>query len=151
MFRVLNVNIYFMATLERAIEIAIKAHKGQLDRSGKPYIGHVLRVMSLGNSEEEKIVGMLHDLFEDTEITAEDLINEGFSSEIIAAIDLLTKEETDNDYISYIKKIKSNYLAKQVKLNDLTDNMNIKRLERLTNDDLERLNKYLSAYHELTN
>ncbi len=63
-----------MATLERAIEIAIKAHKGQLDRSGKPYIGHVLRVMSLGISEEEKIVGMLHDLFEDTEITAEYLI-----------------------------------------------------------------------------
>ena len=139
-----------MATLERAIEIAVIAHKGQLDKSGRPYIEHLIRVMSLGKSDNEKIVGVLHDLFEDTKMTTQDLIDEGFNSEIIAAIELLTKKPTDNDYATYIKNVKTNPIATQVKINDLTDNMNIKRLDKLNDDDMKRLNKYLYAYHELT-
>lgn len=140
-----------MATLERAIEIAVKAHKGQLDKSGRPYIEHLIRVMTLGKTDNEKIVGVLHDLLEDTNMTSQDLIDEGFNSEIITAIELLTKEPTDNDYTTYIKKVKTNSIATQVKINDLTDNMNIKRLDKLNDDDMKRLNKYLYAYHELTN
>ena len=139
-----------MATLERAIEIAVISHKGQLDKSGRPYIEHLIRVMSMGKSDNEKIVGVLHDLLEDTKMTSQDLVNEGFNSDIIAAIELLTKNPTEKDYTIYIKKIKTNPIAIQVKINDLTDNMNIKRLNNLSPDDLPRLNKYLYAYHELT-
>ena len=74
-----------MSTLERAIQIATEAHKGQLDKSGKDYIGHPLRVMEMGRSEQEKIVGVLHDVVEDTDWTFERLAAEGFSEEIIAA------------------------------------------------------------------
>ena len=74
-----------MSTLERAIQIATEAHKGQLDKSGKDYIGHPLRVMEIRRSEQEKIVGVLHDVVEDTDWTFERLAAEGFSEEIIAA------------------------------------------------------------------
>ena len=75
-----------MSTLEKAIQIATEAHKGQLDKSGKDYIGHPLRVMEMGNTEEEKIVGVLHDVVEDTEWTFEALEAEGFSKQIIDAL-----------------------------------------------------------------
>ena len=72
-----------MATLERAIEIARQAHAGQVDKGGADYIGHPLRVMGMGKTEEEKIVGVLHDVVEDSDWTFEMLESEGFSSEII--------------------------------------------------------------------
>ena len=62
-----------MSTLQKAIEIAAKAHEGQFDKSGKDYIGHPLRVMEMGRTEEEKIVGVLHDVVEDTPWTFEAL------------------------------------------------------------------------------
>ena len=80
-----------MSTLKRAIEIATEAHKGQFDKSGKDYIGHPLRVMEMGKTEEEKIVGVLHDIVEDTAWTFEALEAEGFSSDIIAALKCVTK------------------------------------------------------------
>lgn len=81
--------------LEKAIEIAVKAHKGQKDKSGKPYIGHLLRVMHMGNTEDEKICSVLHDLVEDTNRTFEDLKNEGFSDTIIDALKCLTKIQNE--------------------------------------------------------
>mgnify|MGYP003288846580 CR=1 FL=1 len=73
-----------MSTLDRAIEIATEAHKGQLDKEGRDYIGHSLRVMEMGKTEEEKIVGVLHDVIEDTDWTFEKLAEEGFSDEVLA-------------------------------------------------------------------
>lgn len=75
-----------MGTLEKAIQIATEAHKGQFDKSGKEYIQHPLRVMEMGKSEQEKVVGVLHDVVEDTDWTFERLTAEGFSEEIIAGI-----------------------------------------------------------------
>ena len=138
-----------MSTLERAIEIATEAHKGQLDKSGNDYIGHPLRVMEMGKTDEEKIVGVLHDVVEDTSWTFEALAAEGFSDEIIAALRCVTKTSENENYDAFIERIKKNPLATAVKINDLTDNMDIRRLPYLSDKDVKRLKKYLKAYKRL--
>lgn len=138
-----------MSTLERAIEIATEAHKGQLDKSGKEYIGHPLRVMEMGKTEDEKIVGVLHDVIEDTDWTFEKLEAEGFSPEVIAALRCVTKITENENYDAFIDRVKKNPLAVAVKINDLTDNMDIRRLPYLSDKDVKRLKKYLKAYKRL--
>ena len=138
-----------MRTLERAIEIATEAHKGQFDKSGKDYIGHPLRVMEMGKTEDEKIVGVLHDLVEDTDWTFEMLEAEGFAPEIIAALKCVTKLSENENYDAFIERVRKNPLATAVKINDLTDNMDIRRLPYLSDKDVKRLKKYLKAYKKL--
>ena len=138
-----------MNSLQRAIEIATEAHKGQFDKSGKDYIGHPLRVMEMGKNEEERIVGVLHDVVEDTPWTFEMLEAEGFSSEIIAALKCVTKISENENYDDFIERVKKNPLAVAVKINDLTDNMDIRRLPYLSDKDVKRLKKYLKAYKKL--
>ena len=138
-----------MSTLKRATEIATEAHKGQFDKSGKDYIGHSLRVMEMGNTEEEKIVGVLHDVVEDTPWTFEMLEAEGFSQEIIEALKCVTKTSENENYDDFIERVKKNPLAVAVKINDLTDNMDIRRLPYLSDKDIKRLKKYLKAYKKL--
>lgn len=139
-----------MSTLERAIQIATEAHKGQLDKAGKDYIGHPLRVMEMGKSEEEKIVGVLHDVVEDGDWTFEAPEAEGFSHEVIAALKCVTKTSENENYDDFIERVKKNPLAVAVKINDLTDNMDIRRLPYLSDKDVKRLKKYLKAYKKLT-
>ena len=139
-----------MSTLQRAIEIATEAHKGQFDKAGKDYIGHPLRVMEMGKTEEEKIAGVLHDLVEDTPWTFEALEAEGFSQEIIVALKCVTKLSENENYDDFIDRVKKNPLAVTVKINDLTDNMDIRRLPYLSDKDVKRLKKYLKAYKRLT-
>jgi|GEM_PF-114643 len=136
--------------LNRAIEIAVEAHKGQKDRVGQSYYRHVFRVMERGKSDEEKICGILHDVVEDTDWTFEALEKEGFSKQIIDALRCVTKESEDEDYDHFTERVSKNPLAIRVKINDLLDNMDISRYNRLTERDLVRLNKYLKAYHFLT-
>ena len=138
-----------MSNLQRAIEIATDAHKGQFDKSGKDYIGHPLRVMEMGQTEEEKIVGVLHDVIEDTDWTFEALEAEGFSQEIIGALRCVTKISENENYDDFIERVKKNPLAVTVKINDLTDNMDIRRLPYLSDKDVKRLKKYLKAYKRL--
>lgn len=135
--------------LLHAMHLAINAHGKQLDKNGQPYIGHCFRVMSAGQTLEEKIVGVLHDVLEDTEMTIIGLTNEGFSEDIIDAVHTLTKLENE-DYDHYIGRVERDDLATRVKLNDLTDNMDLRRLELLTDDDVARMRKYLAAYNQLT-
>ena len=135
--------------LQKAIQIATEAHKGQLDKSGKDYIGHPLRVMEMGRTEEEKIVGVLHDVVEDTSWTFEALEAEGFSPEVIAALKCVTKLSENENYDDFIERVKKNPLAMAVKINDLTDNMDIRRLPYLSDKDVKRLKKYLKAYKKL--
>ena len=139
-----------MSTLERAIQIATEAHMGQLDKAGKDYIGHPLRVMEMGKTEEEKIVGVLHDVVEDGDWTFEALEAEGFSKEVIAALRCVTKTSENENYDDFIERVKKNPLAVAVKINDLTDNMDIRRLPYLSDKDVKRLKKYLKAYKKLT-
>ena len=138
-----------MSTLQRAIEIATEAHKGQCDKSGNDYIGHPLRVMEMGKTEEEKIVGVLHDVVEDTPWTFEMLEAEGFSPTIIAALKCVTKVSENENYDDFIERVKKNPLAVAVKINDLSDNMDIRRLPYLSDKDVKRLKKYLKAYKQL--
>ena len=135
--------------LNKAIEIATKAHEGQVDKAGKPYIGHPLRVMNMGVTDDEKIVGVLHDVVEDSDWTFEQLATEGFSVEVIEALRCVTKLSESESYNKFIERIKANPLAAKVKLNDLTDNMDVRRLAYISEKDVKRLRKYLKAYKQL--
>lgn len=135
--------------LNKAINIATQAHEGQVDKAGQPYIGHPLRVMSMGITDEEKIVGVLHDVVEDSDWTFERLAAEGFSSEVIEALRCLTKLSENEPYDKLIQRVKANPLATKVKINDLTDNMDIRRLAYISEKDVKRLRKYLKAYKQL--
>jgi (p)ppGpp synthase/HD superfamily hydrolase len=137
-----------MGTLERAIELAVEHHKGQVDKAGKPYILHPLRLMMSVDNDDEKIVAVMHDIVEDTSITIDELKIEGFSEQVISAIGCVTKEAGE-DYSSFIKRISGNPLATKVKLADLEDNMDLSRLETVTEKDLERIKKYKKAKRKL--
>jgi (p)ppGpp synthase/HD superfamily hydrolase len=139
----------FGMTLERAIEIAVTAHHGQVDKYGAPYIGHVLRVMNRGITEEEKICGVLHDVVEDTDWTFEQLAAEGLSPVILEALKGVTKLSEDEDYDHFVQRTLQNPLSCAVKLHDLSDNMDIRRMPEVTEKDIARLNKYLKAYRTI--
>ena len=130
--------------LQRAIEIAVNAHKGQFDKAGAPYILHPLRIMFSLKTDAEKIVGVLHDVVEDSEWTFEDIKREGFSDIIIEALRSVTAIKGE-EYEAFILRAKLNKIGKNVKTADLIDNMDIKRIDDLTERDLERLKKYRKA------
>lgn len=139
--------------LHRAIKIAAKAHKGQTDKYHAPYIAHVMRVMEYGKTTDEKIVGVLHDVVEDhpSEFSLDYLRNEGFPEYIIFAVSCLTKYDPEEEYDDFIKRTERSPLAVAVKINDLRDNMDLRRVNReLTPRDIKRFNKYLKAYRYLT-
>lgn len=136
--------------LSKAITLALKAHEGQVDKSGMPYAGHVMRVMAAGRTADEKIVGVLHDVVEDTDWTFDALLAEGFPTHIVDAIRCVTKLSDSEPYDEFIERVKTNPLAVAVKINDLTDNMDIRRYKELSESDVKRLRKYLKAYRELT-
>ena len=136
--------------LSKAITLALKAHEGQFDKSRMPYAGHVMRVMAAGRTIDEKIVGVLHDVVEDTDWTFDALLNEGFPVHIVDALRCVTKVSDCEPYDEFIERVKSNPLAVAVKINDLTDNMDVRRYKELSEWDVKRLRKYLKAYQELT-
>lgn len=142
--------MFLKIILDRAKAIATSAHDGQVDKAGKPYIEHPLRVMNMGKTVEEKIVGVLHDVVEDSEWTFEMLEKEGIPKEVVDALKCVTKLSEAEDYDHFIARVKTNPLAVKVKLNDLKDNMDITRLGKVTEKDLPRLNKYIRAYKQLT-
>ena len=109
--------------LSKAEQIARKSHHGQYRRDGRtPYIKHVETVVSKVNSVDEKTVAWLHDVIEDTDVTAKDLLDAGFDAKIVHAVTLLTKTE-GYDYIEYMRAIKVNPLAKAVKIADMQSNL----------------------------
>lgn len=127
-----------------AHEIAKRAHKGQVDKAGAPYILHPETVASFVTKDDEKIVAYLHDVIEDTPCQLRDLENAGFSSEIIKAVDLLTRK-TGQSYKQYLKLVKTNELARVVKLADLKHNSDLSRRTHVTENDIKRLTKYQDA------
>lgn len=130
--------------LEKAIQIALSAHRGQVDRGGEPYILHPLRVMIAQKTQTAKICAVLHDVIEDTAVTLEDLRHEGFSEEIVDTVRTLTKGDGE-DYEVYVGRVLQNKIACQVKLMDLTDNMDLTRLDTTLEADLRRYKKYEKA------
>lgn len=134
--------------LEEAIKLASIKHYGQRDKANKPYIFHLLYVMNNVNDLNAKIVGVLHDILEDTDITKNDLLNYGFSEEIVIAVEILTKSKNQK-YMNYIENIKSNNIARKVKLIDLKHNIDLTRLPKISDNDLKRTIKYIKAYNYL--
>ena len=142
--------MFLKIILDRAKAIATSVHEGQVDKAGKPYIEHPMRVMNMGKTVEEKIAGVLHDVVEDSDWTFEMLEKEGIPKDVMDALKCVTKLSEDEDYDHFIERVKTNPLAVKVKLNDLKDNMDITRLGEVTEKDLARLNKYIRAYRQLT-
>lgn len=136
--------------LRMAINIANDVHSHQVDKAGQPYILHPLWVMNKVHTLKAKIVAVLHDIVEDTNITIEDLIFKGFDEDIVEAISLLTRKKNQS-YNNYIELIATNDLAKEVKIADLSHNMDLSRLKEITDKDKERYNKYLKARDYLMN
>jgi (p)ppGpp synthase/HD superfamily hydrolase len=135
--------------IEKAISIAVEAHRGQKDKNGKPYILHPISVMGKVETDTEKIVAVLHDVVEDTDWTFDDLKNEGFPAEILVALDCVTKREGEL-YEEFVKRSGSNPIARRVKMADLEDNMDVRRMLVATEKDFERLKKYRRAWTLLT-
>ena len=134
--------------LEKAIVIAVNAHRGQKDRYGAPYVLHPLRVMARLGTTTEKTVGILHDVVEDTDWSLEDLKEEGFPQTLLSALDCVTKREGE-EYEDFVKRSASNPVASRVKLADLEDNMDLRRMPQVTDQDLPRLQKYVKAWRFL--
>ncbi len=135
--------------LDTAIQIAAEAHAAQKQRNGQPYILHPLRVMARVHTEDEKIVAILHDVLEDTPWTADQLKARGFPPHILHALDCVTKRHGER-YEDFVTRSASDPIAIRVKLADLEDNMDVRRLPELTEKDHTRLSKYLAAYHRLS-
>lgn len=131
--------------LARAISIAAQGFEKVKDKGGNPYILHCLRVMNQMDTEEEKIVAVLHDTIEDGVCTVESLIEERFSQNVIYSLILLTHKK-EVSYEDYIKVISTDSIATKVKLADLKDNSDITRLKGLTKKDFERMEKYHRSY-----
>jgi len=134
----------------KAVRIAAQAHEGQTDKAGEAYILHPLRLMSRCRTDAERIVALLHDVVEDSPLTLEDLAGEGFSPEIIAGVDGMTRRQGES-YGEFISRAAQNPLSASVKRLDLEDNLNTLRLPELTERDLARLQKYHVAYRLLGN
>ena len=134
-----------MATLGKAIAIAAQAHQDQYDKAGAPYILHPLRMMLRMRSETEMIVAILHDVVEDTAWIPDQLRQTGFSEEIVQAVECLTHRDRET-YDEFIARVRTNAIASTVKLADLEDNMDMRRLRTLTEKDAERLHKYHQAW-----
>ena len=127
-----------------ALKLCFEAHKEQLDKSGMPYVFHPFHLAEQMKTEETTIVALLHDLVEDTDYTIEDLINMGFDQAVTDAISLMT--HADNvDYLDYVRMIKENPIAKEVKLADLKHNSDLARLDVVDEKALNRREKYLKA------
>lgn len=134
--------------LEKAIGIAVEAHRKQRDRYGSPYILHPLRVMCRMESTIEKTVAVLHDVVEDTDWTFEKLRDEGFPPPVIEALDSVTKREGEA-YHDFVRRSAANPLGCAVKLADLEDNMDVRRMPEITEEAKTRLQKYRRAWEVL--
>jgi len=130
-----------MATLERAIEIAAGAHAGQFDKAGQPYILHPLRVMLRLTSAHERMAAALHDVVEDTPVSLQQLVGEGFAPEVIAAVEALTKRPGESR-MDAARRAAADPVARQVKLADNAENMDLSRIENPTERDFARLEEY---------
>ena len=138
--------------LARAIEIAASAHRNQADKGGSPYILHPIRVMMSLDTEDEKIVGVLHDVVEDSDVwNFKRLREEGFEENILSALKSVTKASEDEGYQQFIKRAAKNEIGRNVKIADIKDNLDVTRIGALNEKDLLRINKYKEALLFLEN
>jgi len=133
-----------MSTLERAIVFAAEAHAGQRDKAGVPYILHPLRVMQLVTTPEARIAAVLHDVVEDSDWSLGALREEGFSDEVLGAVDAVTRREGE-EYFDFARRAGEHPIGRQVKLAHLRDNLDLSRIAAPTQQDHERIARYQKA------
>ena len=133
-----------MSTVERAIAIAAEGHAGQLDKAGNPYVLHPLRVMLRLDTPEERMAGVLHDVVEDCGWSIDDLRAEGFSEAVLLAVDAVTKRDGET-YDEFVMRAAANPIGRRVKLADLEDNCDLRRIHHPTEKDFARIDKYRRA------
>jgi (p)ppGpp synthase/HD superfamily hydrolase len=138
-----------MPTIEDAIALATEAHRGQTRPDGGPYILHPLRVMLSLLDELDQVAAVLHDVVEDTSITLDDLRRRGYDAEVIEVVDRLTRREGES-YEQFIERIAPHPRARRIKLADLADNMDVRRLRTFEARDCERMARYHRAWRRLT-
>lgn len=132
--------------LEETLILASRLHAGQVDKAGAPYILHPLRLMLGSKGLETQTVALLHDVVEDTPTTLAELAALGYPPAVLEALDCLTHREGEA-YMDYVARAKANPVARQVKLLDLEDNMDLRRLFcDPTERDLARLKRYRQAW-----
>ena len=147
--------------LEKALDVALQAHRGQTDRAGGAYITHPLRMMGRTKNPDEQIVAVLHDCVEDglqNGVTLQTIRDAGFPAHIVAAVDALTRRTTashpdidqDEPYEAFVERASADPLARAVKLLDLADNMDLTRLPSIGDDDVERMRRYRAAWLRIT-
>lgn len=129
---------------EKAMNICFAAHKDQRDKSGLPYVFHPFHVAEMLETEEEICVGLLHDVVEDTDWTIGDLRREGFPESVLEALALMTHND-GTPYLKYVARLRSNPIARRVKLADLTHNSDPKRGHEETPVTRKRQQKYAIA------
>lgn len=135
--------------LEKAIAIAVDAHRGTTDKSGQPYVLHPLRMMLRLTRPEERIVAVLHDVVEDTPWTMEQIRDAGFPDHILDALDRVTQRDGE-PYEEFVERSAGNPISRAVKIADIEDNMDVRRLDSITARTADRLEKYLRAWRRLT-
>ena len=128
-----------------AAAIARRAHAGQVDKAGEPYINHPLHVAESMDTEDETCAALLHDVLEDSDYTADDLREAGMNEVVVGAVVLLTHDPSV-DYIDYVRALRDNPLAAKVKHADLEHNLDMSRIKRrLGAVDMKRRSTYLEA------
>ncbi|MEW5511999.1 GTP pyrophosphokinase [Pseudomonas asiatica] len=131
--------------VEVALQRALTAYAGKVDKGGKPYILHPLRLMARLDDPISQCVALLHDVIEDSDTTAEDLRADGFPESVVTAVDVLTRRRGEN-YQAFIERVRVHPLASKVKLLDIEDNLNLLRINEVTENDLQRVAKYHRAW-----
>lgn len=131
-------------SVKKALKLCYEVHQKQIDKAGIPYVFHPFYLAMQMDSEEEIIVALLHDVIEDSNYELNDLVTMGFSQIVVEAIACLTHNQ-NLTYDDYIEKISHNELAKKVKIADLKHNSDLSRLDKITDNDIKRLNKYKRA------
>lgn len=129
---------------KKALRVAFEAHKDQMDKSGLPYVFHPFHLAEQMKDEQTTAAALLHDVVEDSEYTFADLEKMGFDKQVLDALALLT-HQPEVDYFDYVRKIRTNPIAAAVKKADLKHNSDLSRLDEVTQEDLERVEKYRKA------
>jgi (p)ppGpp synthase/HD superfamily hydrolase len=137
-----------MNLVEKSLAIALRAHTGAVDKAGCAYILHPLRMMAKMTTDTEMSVALLHDVIEDSDMTAAELLAEGIPDEVVSAVLCLTKQ-AEESYQDFVLRAKQNPIARKVKIADIEDNLNVLRIANLTEKDLARIAKYHAAWHLL--
>ena len=134
--------------LHKAITIACDAHQGQSSINGEPYILHPLRLLIKAKSNEEKIIAVLHDVIEKSNISLADLKNKGFDQNIISSIDSLSRRRSES-YFDYIDRLMQNRISVKIKLLDLADNIKIHNENNDNGIYDAKINQYKNALKQI--